>query len=76
MVVAEASVEAEGVDAYVDGGDEHVGVSVGGRTAAGTKAEYVERIEEEFVSAWRIVVENELVDDARGVVLDVVAGVP
>lgn len=76
MVVAEASVEAEGVDAYVDGGDEHVGVRVGGQTAAGKEAEYVERIEEEFVSAWRIVVENELVDDARGVVLDVVAGVP
>lgn len=67
---------AGGVDAYVGDGDGHVGVRVGGRIEVGTEAECVVRTVEEFVSAWRTVVEGELVHGARGVVLSVVAGAP
>lgn len=72
---------AEGVHAHVSGG--HVGEHVAERTEVGTEAgmeaECVERNEEEFVSAYWVVetvVEGEFADDARGVVLGVVAGVP
>lgn len=61
-------------DAHVGGGDEHVGERVDVRMEAGMGVECAERIEEEFVSVRRIVVESGLVGGARVVVSGVVAG--